>query len=386
MKRKWKACLCIAAFLLAVLPVSASADMGPKPQITIQVQNAPDGDYYVDLLIPGEVPEQCIDNIEWNHIDRASLPLDALERDRMDGWHYAMLDGTQPPLFYKHPDKDTFVFSYFGTPDTFRIAVYDDSQQKVNFSEVMKRTQLQQIFTFDFADNTVKTGNPLLTYLKQFASSLLPTLLLEGILLLPFGFWDRRNAKLFFVVNIGTQLLLTVVTAACMWIGMPFYRYLVFAAGACDLDHRGCCLPQTAADPAGDGSSDRLRAVRQRTERSRDFVQRAHGISVGLSEKNTGSFAYSGILWYAIRSKGGERPCQPKHTIICPDCLNFTSFTAHSCRYTAQIVTGFMTGVRLGPFTAHRRTASGEADERVSVSAAHAKRWLWHRSTAFPRG
>ena len=53
MKRNWKACLCIAAFLLAVLPVSASADMGPKPQITIQVQNAPDGDYYVDLLIPG---------------------------------------------------------------------------------------------------------------------------------------------------------------------------------------------------------------------------------------------------------------------------------------------------------------------------------------------
>lgn len=229
MKRKWKACLCIAAFLLAVLPVSASADSDPKPQITIQVQNAPDGDYYVDLLIPGEVPEQCIDNIEWNHIDRASLPLDALERDRMDGWHYAMLDGTQPPLFYKHPDKDTFVFSYFGTPDTFRIAVYDDSQQKVNFSEVMKRTQLQQVFTCDFADNTVKTGNPLLTYLKQFASSLLPTLLIEGILLLPFGFWDRRNAKLFLGVNIGTQLLLTVVTAACMWIGMPFYRYLVFA-------------------------------------------------------------------------------------------------------------------------------------------------------------
>ena len=26
------------------------------------------------------------------------------------------------------------------------------------------------------------------------------------------------------------------------------------------------------------------------------------------------------------------------------------------------------------------------ADERVSVSAAHATRWLWHRSTAFPRG
>ena len=28
----------------------------------------------------------------------------------------------------------------------------------------------------------------------------------------------------------------------------------------------------------------------------------------------------------------------------------------------------------------------GEADERASVNAAHATRWLWHRSTAFPRG
>ena len=69
-----------------------------------------------------------------------------------------------------------------------------------------------------------------------------------------------------------------------------------------------------------------------------------------------------------------------------PGLFEFTSFTAHFCRYTAQIVTGFMTGVRLGPFTAHRRTASGEADERGSVSAAHAKRWLWRRNTAFPHG
>lgn len=75
MKRKWKACLCIAAFLLAVLPVSASADSGPKPQITIQVQNAPDGDYYVDLLIPGEVPEQASTISSGIISTGASLPL-----------------------------------------------------------------------------------------------------------------------------------------------------------------------------------------------------------------------------------------------------------------------------------------------------------------------
>ena len=146
----------------------------------------------------------------------------------MDGWHYAMLDGTQPPLFYKHPDKDTFVFSYFGTPDTFRIAVYDDSQQKVNFSEVMKRTQLQQTFTYQFRDHSVKTDALLRNNLRQFLSSLLPTLLIEGALLVPFGFWEKRNRRVFLGVNIGTQILLTVVTACCMAGGMILYRYLVF--------------------------------------------------------------------------------------------------------------------------------------------------------------
>ena len=69
-----------------------------------------------------------------------------------------------------------------------------------------------------------------------------------------------------------------------------------------------------------------------------------------------------------------------------PGLFEFYEFYRAFLPLYRAIVTGFMTGVRLGPFTAHRRTASGEADERVSVSAAHAKRWLWHRSTAFPRG
>ena len=99
----------------------------------IQVQNAPDGDYYVDLLIPGEIPERDIDNIEWNHIDRASLPLDALERDRHGRLALCHAGRHAYTAVYKHPDKDTFVFSYFGTPDRFRIAIYDDSQQKVTF-------------------------------------------------------------------------------------------------------------------------------------------------------------------------------------------------------------------------------------------------------------
>ena len=115
-------------------------------------------------------------------------------------------------------------------PNIVWIAVYSAETGQVLVSETQFRDQLQQSYTIDYLTGEVRAGSAMLSYLKQFASSLLPTLLLEGILLLPFGFWDRRNAKLFFGVNIGTQLLLTVVTAACMRIGMPFYRYLVICA------------------------------------------------------------------------------------------------------------------------------------------------------------
>ncbi len=231
MKRKWKACLCIAAFLLAVLPVSASADSGPKPEITIQVQNAPDGDYYIDLQTFGSPKEDWFDNLEWNHIDRSALDKDmvaALENACPSDRHYVMLHGADAPVFFNQTSGNSATFSYFGVPNIFWIAVYSAETGQVLVSETQFRDQLQQSYTIDYLTGEVRAGSTMLSYLKQFASSLLPTLLIEGILLLPFGFWDRRNAKLFLGVNIGTQLLLTVVTAVCMRIGMPFYRYLVF--------------------------------------------------------------------------------------------------------------------------------------------------------------
>ena len=40
-------------------------------------------------------------------------------------------------------------------------------------------------------------------------STLLPTLVIEGLLLIPFGFPLRRNWKVFLLTNLGTQVLLT---------------------------------------------------------------------------------------------------------------------------------------------------------------------------------
>lgn len=93
---------------------------------------------------------------------------------------------------------------------------------------MQQRCRLWQEFTYDYAANTVLTNNSWRDYAKQFLSSLLPTLLIEGLLLIPFGFWDERNRRVFLCVNIATQLVLTAVTGWSMAQGMTLYRYFVF--------------------------------------------------------------------------------------------------------------------------------------------------------------
>lgn len=93
MKRIQRLLLCVL-LCLAVLPVSASADTGPKPAVTITVVNAPAGDYYLDLLIqdPGDYP-----NIDPEDYDPTLL--DGLRSWEGEGWWPALLEGTDVPLF-----------------------------------------------------------------------------------------------------------------------------------------------------------------------------------------------------------------------------------------------------------------------------------------------
>ena len=60
MKRKRTSVFCVLALLAVLLPVPARADMGPKPSMTIHVENPPSGIYYLDLLVPGEAPDELL--------------------------------------------------------------------------------------------------------------------------------------------------------------------------------------------------------------------------------------------------------------------------------------------------------------------------------------
>ena len=218
-KRLTKTAVLILAILLIsmVLPITASADMGPKDALTVTVVNPPPEPYYLDLLTQDKSTGNH-DNLNGarDKLDQNMLQL--LYSKSSQGWWPALAGGTNAPLFGKltgDPKGETMVhsFSYFGVPDTYRIIIVTQSL-KVSVTEAHTRENMQSSVTYDYKTGMLTVapfwGWPLVL---QLSTTLIATLVLEGLLLLLFGFKLRENWRVFLITNIITQILLTLSTS-----------------------------------------------------------------------------------------------------------------------------------------------------------------------------
>lgn len=228
MKKRFKAfaLASLVVFALVTTAVCVSADTGPKPSITIKTNGTVGERYYLDLLIE-------YDNGYPNLRDEEIAELDPEMFKKLseytDGsWYPAIAHGTRAPLFGTVvPDDDgTSRFSYFGTPERFKVIIVTESGA-VKVSEVVKKTVYQQVFSLNFADMTVKTSqSPAKSYFIQFASTFVPTIIIEFLLLFAFGLSPKKYWWAVLAVNFATQLLLTSVLACnpgIMYSGFIFF-------------------------------------------------------------------------------------------------------------------------------------------------------------------
>lgn len=206
------ALLCLAA---ALLSGTAFADFGPKPQLTVKVVNGPEGAYYLDLLEEGALrggwtgPSWDVEQaMERGEIDPALLA--ALEAAVPEGWHACAAQGTGgAPINGGLTGVDgVHTFGYVGVPDVYRVLIVTGSGETW-MSETLRRSVLQSSVTVDWAAKTARTPPLWVGYTAQFLSTLLPTLLIEGLILLLFRYAWRRNWKPFLLVNLVTQTALS---------------------------------------------------------------------------------------------------------------------------------------------------------------------------------
>ncbi len=193
--------------LLCLIP-AARADIGPKPEVTITVVNAPEGTLYLDLLVqdaptssPWSKPE------DQNNLDPAIL--DRLRSLEGDGWVLAYTTGAarNAPVFGDvRPREDgTWHYFYIGLPETFRVAAATADEAKA-VDAPYTRDFVGNI-VYDWQTNTVREATPPpLRFFARLAATLIPTLVIEGAILWLFGFREKRSWLVFLAVNAVTQV------------------------------------------------------------------------------------------------------------------------------------------------------------------------------------
>ena len=203
----------LGLFLIAAvvgIPVVARADMGPKPQITVKVLNPPEGEYYLDLLT---MDAHSYKNIEDpSSYDQTMIAL--LMNYKEEGWVPGLTMGTTAPMWgdlVGEPTRDGMehTFGYMGVPNDFKIILVT-SDGRVTVTEELHREALQSTLTYDYKTGKIKMEQPVFSYIKQYVSTCLPTLVIEGMVLLLFGFSLRQNLFVFLATNLITQLFLTL--------------------------------------------------------------------------------------------------------------------------------------------------------------------------------
>ena len=220
----------LVSLSLALLTVTALADTGPKSKLTVKVKNAPQELYYLDLLSMEGAPRYpSLTEEELAALDQELYS--ALLAAIPAGWHGCVSQGTDGAPIWGEltPDEDGYhTFSYYGVPWTYRVLMVTESGE-VFLSEVQTRRMLQSSVTVYWAAKSLSAAPLWAGYALELLSTLVPTLLLEGLLLALLGLWNRRNLLVFLAANVATQLaMFLILGTTALKEGVGFGYYLLF--------------------------------------------------------------------------------------------------------------------------------------------------------------
>ena len=193
------------AFTASSFP--SRADIGPKPSISLEIRNAPK-DYYVGLLVDheGYMKELKPDESDTD----GSKAFEILTGYEENGWRL-FTDNPVTSVYYKSNAEDQYDFNY-RVPSIFKVIVVSYDGQ-VYVSNEIKREKFNAECTYDIESGELRE-NVLAGAGKYILFALicyLATIILEGVALLIFGLFNKKNIPCFLIANTITQLFLNAV-------------------------------------------------------------------------------------------------------------------------------------------------------------------------------
>ena len=210
-----KTCLVLFIFLAFIgLTNSVNADMGPKPSITIKLENMDTTDYLIDLLVYDETGEKYLDEPNYNGDGLTEKEIELLHSINYDGW---ISEGTRWSSYLLFADcegnsKFEHYFSYFGTPEIYKVIIINNENGEIKVSDVIKRTEFESSITLDVNSMSLKQEGKeqraISKTTKNYFIPLIITIAVELVVSLAFIKIQKRNLLVIFITNVITNLLL----------------------------------------------------------------------------------------------------------------------------------------------------------------------------------
>lgn len=212
-----KISLILVIFLILIgISNPVNADMGPKPSITVKLTNMNTTDYLIDLLVYDETGENYLDEPNYNGNGLSSEEIELLHSINYDGW---ISEGTRWDSYLLFADCNgnsdfEHYFSYFGTPETYKVVIVNNKNGEIRVSDIINRTEFQSNITINVKDMKVKETtkqNQIFETIKRYSTPLIITIAVELFLSLLFINKQKRNLLVIFITNFVTNLLLQIV-------------------------------------------------------------------------------------------------------------------------------------------------------------------------------
>ncbi|MBQ6492470.1 MAG: hypothetical protein IJI92_01180 [Erysipelotrichaceae bacterium] len=205
MKRVLKQLIAILVILMSFTQV-INADMGPKPSVTVTINDPPEGKYYVTLLASTDgygpwyrISEADIDNVT-----------DPEEKAAWQAFHDAEDDFFFLNQVSECSDDNTFTWTYY-PPEVFRIAIYSVKDRKAVVSEVIKKEAFDAFYDVSYGNELkvkedARLGHEVLMFLIRISA----TVLIEVLIGLAFGYRSKKEIKTIIITNLLTQVILNL--------------------------------------------------------------------------------------------------------------------------------------------------------------------------------
>ena len=202
--------------------LQVKADMGAKPSITIKLKNMNTTDYLIDLLVYDETGKNYLSEASYNGRGLTKEKINKLHSINLDGW---ISEGTRWNAYLLMADCEgnsnfEHTFSYFGTPETYKVVIINNKTGETKVSNVVHRNSFTSVIELDVVSMQsvdVSLKEKTVYTVKSYSLPIVVTIIVETLLGFAFLKIHKKDVVLIIIVNFITNLLYQI-----------FIRHFVF--------------------------------------------------------------------------------------------------------------------------------------------------------------